>query len=170
MVRVTQPPNNHLLASDLPSSLPLEAPVRRVGQEYRLRDGTIASAAQFKIEYDRLLAYGDRLQVGARRLLQLSADASEHGWTPDMLLRWERIDARFVSIVQEGWGVWSRAAYCLWASSDAFQAKVVARLGHVGSAAQGWAELGVKTLLRHPEVKEVQPLRREMREKRRMIL
>lgn len=170
MVRVTQPPNNHLLASDIPSSLPLEAPVRRAGQEYRLRDETPANATQFKVEYDRLLVYGDRLREGALRLLGIYAVASPDCWTPETLDRWERIDARFVSIVQEGWMVWSRAAYCLWASSDTFQAKVVAKLGHVGSASQGWAELGVKTLLRWPEVKEVQPLRREIREKRRTTL
>jgi hypothetical protein len=167
MVRVTQPPHNHLLPSDLPkgphSSVPLGPPIRQNGAVYYLRDGTVANAAQFKVEYERLLAYGDRLQEGSIKLRSLYSEGAEHGWTGERLNRWERIDARFVSIVQEAWMCWSRAAYCFWASSSAFQAKVVAKIGHVGDAEHGWHQLGVKTILRHPEIQEVQPLRRELR-------
>lgn len=167
MVRVTQPPHNHLLPSDLPSRpdpvVPLAPPLRRDGTVYSLRDGTVANAAQFKIEYARLMEYGDRLQAGSLKLRSLYSAGAEHGWTGERLNSWERMDARFVSIVQEAWMVWSRAAYCFWASSPAFQAKVVAKLGHVGDAEHGWHQLGVKTILRHPEIQEVQPLRRELR-------
>lgn len=165
VVKLTQKPNQTLITSDIPPSLPMAAPRRQEGQQYFLRDGTLANAEQFKIEYQRLMEYGDRLQEGARRLLALYA-ASAPDWAGDSLARWQRIDAKFVSLVQEAWMVWSRCAYCFWASSPVFQKRVTDKIGYVGNAEQGWAELGRKTFLRHPELREVAPLRQEMKETR----
>jgi hypothetical protein len=70
-----------------------------------------------------------------------------------------------VSLVQEGWMIWSGAAFCFDCAPEEFKRNVVAKLGFIGSREKGWHELGIKTFLRHPEVAEVQPLRRELREK-----
>jgi hypothetical protein len=78
---------------------------------------------------------------------------------------WEVIDERFRSLVCEGWMIWSGAAFCFDCAPEEFKRNVVAKLGFIGSREKGWHELGIKTFLRHPEVAEVQPLRRELREK-----
>lgn len=168
VVKLTQKPNQVLTPSDIPSSLPLAAPRRQEGQRYYLRDGTLANAEQFKVEYQRLMEYGDRLQEGARRLLRLYTECGGDltALSDEQRARWWKIDARFGEIVCEAWMVWSRCSYCFWASSPTFQKKVTDKIGYIGNAEQGWAELGRKTFLRHPEIKEVAPLRQEMKESR----
>jgi hypothetical protein len=75
--------------------------------------------------------------------------------------RWRKLDARWVALVHEGWQTWGLAAVCFHQLPREFQAKVRAKLGYIGSYERGWHELGIKTFLRHPEIHEVAPVRRD---------
>jgi hypothetical protein len=172
VVRVTQPPRAILLEGDIPSSptptscepqskTPMSLPP---SSGTTLRDGTPATPGEFRRRYALLLELGDRLRAGSLIFRRFHAEGEREGWTVARLEKWEQMDERFRSIVCEGWMVWSGAAFCL-AVNPAFLANVEAKLGYVGSTGRGWHELGVKTFLRHPEIAEVQPLRREMKEK-----
>jgi hypothetical protein len=177
VVRVTQPPRALLLPADIPSQLTtaslapsgtLGTPATRpigTSSSCSLRDGTPATPGEFRRRYQQLLDLGDRLRAGSRKFQILYREGEREGWTTDRLDRWEAIDGKFVSLVQEAWLVWSGAAFCFDCAPEEFQRNVVAKLGFIGSREKGWHELGIKTFLRHPEVAEVQPLRREMREK-----
>lgn len=177
VVRVTQPPRALLLETDVPNSASLSpsspatsgptSPPRtgRPSSTATLRDGTPATPGEFRRRYQALLEIGDRLQAGSRKFSALYAEGEEEGWTTDRLDRWERIDGRFRALACEGWLIWSGAAFCFDCAPEAFRRNVVGKLGFIGSREKGWHELGIKTFLRHPEVAEVQPLRREMREK-----
>jgi hypothetical protein len=167
VVRVTQPPRALLLETDIPPHLANSGPPSPSpsGLSATLRDGTPATPGEFRRRYQALLELGDRLRAGSRKFLILYREGEAEGWTVERLDRWEAIDGKFVALVQEGWIVWSGAAFCFDCAPEAFKRNVVAKLGFIGSREQGWHELGIKTFLRHPEVAEVQPLRRELREK-----
>jgi hypothetical protein len=169
VVRVTQPPRALLLESDIPSRLPGEKhgqPVTPPSRgQFALMDGTPATPGEFRRRYQTLLALGDRLRAGSLKFLILYREGEEEGWTAERLDRWEAIDGKFVSLVQEAWMIWSGAAFCFDCASEEFKRNVVAKLGFIGSREKGWTELGIKTFLRHPEIQEVQPLRREIRER-----
>lgn len=179
MVRVTQAPRAILLEEDIPSlpaisglptgsadgkNLTPVSPAKLPSTGTTLRDGTPATPGEFRRRYQLLLDLGDRLRTGALAFVKVYAEGEAEGWTVERLEKWEKMDQRFREIVCEGWMQWSEAAFCL-AVNPAFLANVEAKLGYVGSMERGWHELGIKTLLRHPEIMEVQPLRREMREK-----
>jgi hypothetical protein len=156
-----------LLETDIPPHLANSGPPSPSpsGLSATLRDGTPATPGEFRRRYQALLELGDRLRAGSRKFLILYREGEAEGWTVERLDRWEAIDGKFVALVQEGWIVWSGAAFCFDCAPEAFKRNVVAKLGFIGSREQGWHELGIKTFLRHPEVAEVQPLRRELREK-----
>jgi hypothetical protein len=164
VVRVTQPPRALLLETDVPARLPTGTSTSG-GTTCKLRDGTPATPGEFRRRYQQLLDLGDRLRAGSRKFLILYREGEEEGWTAERLDRWEAIDGKFVSLVQEAWMIWSGAAFCFDCAPEEFKRNVVAKLGFIGSREKGWHELGIKTFLRHPEVAEVQPLRRELREK-----
>jgi hypothetical protein len=177
VVRVTQPPRALLLETDIPKYASLSpsspaisgstSPPRTSGPSSTatLRDGTPATPGEFRRRYQQLLDLGDRLRAGSLKFRTLYREGEREGWTVERLDRWEAIDGKFVSLVQEAWMVWSGAAFCFDCAPEEFRRNVVAKLGFVGSREKGWTELGIKTFLRHPEVAEVQPLRRELREK-----
>lgn len=173
VVRVTQPPRAILLEGDIPNlpgessdSPPSTTPrSSRPSSTPSLRDGTPATPAEFRRRYQILLDLGDRLRAGSLAFSKVYAEGEREGWTVARLEKWEVMDRRFREIVGEGWLVWSGAAFCYDAAPAMFQANVVLKLGYIGDRAHGYHELGIKTLLRHPEIAEVQPLRREMRER-----
>jgi hypothetical protein len=167
VVRVTQPPRALLLETDIPPHLAKSGPPSPSpsGLSATLRDGTPATPREFRRRYQQLLDLGDRLRAGSLRFQTLYREGEAGGWTVERLDRWERLDERFRALVCEGWMVWSGAAFCFDCAPEEFQRNVVAKLGFVGSRERGWTELGVKTLLRHKEIQDVQPLRREMRER-----
>jgi hypothetical protein len=188
VVRVTQPPRALLLETDIPTTTTLSSSSGfstnvttgqgstrspRPGGDTAtpgpsapcLRDGTPATPGEFRRRYQQLLALGDRLRAGSLKFQTLYREGAAEGWTVERLDRWEAIDGKFVSLVQEAWMIWSGAAFCFDCAPEAFKRNVVAKLGFIGSREKGWHELGIKTFLRHPEVAEAQPLRREMREK-----
>lgn len=177
MVRVTQAPRALLLETDIPT-FPSQSPTspldsgtasltvtKRPLSGATLRDGTPATPGEFRRRYQALLAIGDRLQQGSIAFSKVYAEGEASGWPVPLLEKWEVLDERFRSIVREGWLIWSGAAFCFDCAPLAFQQNVVAKLGFIGSREQGWHELGIKTFLRWPEVAQVQPLRRELREK-----
>lgn len=180
VVRVTQPPRAILLEEDIPglpiTDLPIaggtnSGPATNAGKMLSpgstptLRDGTPATPAEFRRRYQILMDLGDRLRAGSLAFSKVYAEGETAGWTVARLEKWEQMDRRFREIVGEGWMVWSGAAFCLAVAPPLFLANVEAKLGYVGGKDGDWHELGVKTLLRHSEIMEVQPLRREMREK-----
>jgi hypothetical protein len=171
VVRVTQPPRALLLETDIPSHASMASPSKSSppspgpGTGYTLRDGTPATPGEFRRRYQQLLDLGDRLRAGSRKFQTLYREGEREGWTTDRLDRWEAIDGKFVSLVQEAWMIWSGAAFCFDCAPEEFRRNVVAKLGFVGSREKGWTELGVKTFLRHSEIQDVQPLRRELRER-----
>jgi hypothetical protein len=177
VVRVTQPPRALLLETDIPSSPSLSptsgipsgaaSPTSTSGPSSTatLRDGTPATPGEFRRRYQQLLDLGDRLRAGSLRFLILFHRGEEEGWPTPLLEKWEAMDERYRSIVCEGWLIWSGAAFCFDCAPEEFKRNVVAKLGYIGSREKGYHELGIKTLLRHPEIAEVQPLRRMMRAK-----
>jgi len=169
VVRVTQPPRAILLETDIPTTPPVterrNTPTSPDGGQYALRDGAPATPGEFRRRYQTLMDLGDRLRAGSLRFQTLYREGEAEGWTSERLDRWEKIDAKFRALVGEGWLVWSGAAFCLDCAPEEFRVNVVRKLGFVGDRERGWHELGVKTFLRHPEIADVAPLRREMREK-----
>jgi hypothetical protein len=168
MVRVTQPPRAILLPADIPTlPVPSTASSAKPSSEGwsrpTLLDGTPATPAEFKRRYNLLMELGDRLRAGSRKFLTLHAEGEMEGWTVERLERWERLDERFRALVGEGWMVWSGAAFCL-AVNPGLRANVEAKLGFVGGTERGWHDLAIATFLRHPEIAEVRPLRRMMKD------
>jgi hypothetical protein len=169
VVRVTQPPRALLLETDIPphayqlaEQSRLNSPTTGEGHFAR-RDAGHAGGVPAAVS--ALLDLGDRLRAGSLKFLILYREGEAEGWTVERLDRWEAIDGKFVSLVQEGWMIWSGAAFCFDCAPEEFKRNVVAKLGFIGSREKGWTELGIKTFLRHPEIQEVQPLRREIRER-----
>lgn len=154
MVRLASGTQPVILSSDLPAKPPKT-----------LLDGSPVSPATLKRKLGELVALGDRLQQGARLMLRLYAHGSANGWTNALVAKWEALDSQYVALIQEGWMIWSGAAGCYISCSPAVQAKVVEKFGFVGNAEQGYHDLARKTLLRHPEVQEVLPVRRAMKKK-----
>jgi hypothetical protein len=174
VIRVTQPPRAILLETDIPQT-PDSSPTpsganspqatARPFSGVTLRDGTPATPGEFRRRYQHLMDLGDRLRAGSLKFQTLYREGERDGWTTERLDRWEKIDERFKALVFEGWMVWSGAALCLDVAPPEFQRNVVAKLGYVGSRERGWHELAMKSLLRHPEIEAVLPLRRDVREK-----
>jgi hypothetical protein len=139
-----------------------------------LRDGSPLTPATFRARYDELMALGDRLQAGARKMLDLWAGYELVGeLTVAQLDRFEKWDAIYREIAQQGWLKALGAAYCLDYCSPTFLANVEAKTGFLGRY-EGQtptgrrqcvkpAGVGLATFLRHPEIKEVAPVRRQLR-------
>lgn len=120
-----------------------------------------ASPIVFKEHYQALLTIGDRLQLGAKKLQRLWVEAEAEGWTEQRVARWRDMDQRFRDLIYQGWWTWGLVAVIFDKLPEDYQARVTKKLGYIGNREAGWHELGIKTFLRHPEIKAVAPLRQE---------
>lgn len=144
-----------LLESDVPSSSALPGTATKSSPGPR----------EFKRSYNALLEIGDRLRAGSLKFKALWMEGEAFGWDEERVARWEKLDARYIALVWEGWQTWGLAAVCFDRLPQEFQARVVAKLGHIGSHEHGWHDLGIKTFLRHPEIREIAGIRRRWRER-----
>ena len=124
----------------------------------RLLDGTVSGWEAFTESFKTLVHLGDRIQQGAIRILAMADEFDRTGEVD--AARWERTGEKFSSLIREGWMEWTACAAHYINSPSLRQQQVVKRVGFVGAPKRGYHELGMKTFLRHPEIREAIKRRR----------
>ena len=120
-----------------------------------LLDGTPSGWEQFQESFATLVHLGDRIQQGAIRILAMVDLFYANGeLTPEERQRWDRLGEKFSGLIKEGWMEWTACASHYINSPKIRQEQVVKRVGFVGAPGRGYHQLGVKTFLRHPEIRK----------------
>jgi hypothetical protein len=132
-----------------------EVPPRPKGpRPSRLSDGTPCNYEGFKKSRAKLDGIGDQLLELSYEILVL-ADAYEANlWGDEERYDWITILSEFSRLAIKGWGEWTACVGHFIASTREEKDEVIAELGFVGSRKSGWREMGLKTFLRHPDIRK----------------